>query len=187
MISRRPVIAVIVAAAAALSLSACGLETKDYTSKEKSQVQGAQFSVGAVDVRDAFLTYVVGSQTSPYLDVTFINDGKSPQTFSGVNVPNATAKLSGPGTTSGLALPPGVVVQVSDPLLDPGGVSLQVTPNGTPPAVGDTVPATFLFAGGQSTTLDLPVVPPGETTQLYQQIPTNQAPEPSASGAPASD
>lgn len=187
VISRRPTIAAAVAAAAVLSLSACGLETKDYTEHEKSQVQGAQFSVGTVDVRDAFLTYIAGAMTSPYLEVTFVNDGPKPQAFLGVSIANATGQLSGSNPATGLPLPPGVVVRVGDPLSNPGGVSLQLTPAGTPPAIGTSVPVTFMFAGAASTTLQLPVVPPGETTQPTQVIPTVQEPAPSESGEPATE
>jgi hypothetical protein len=174
---------------AALSLSACGLETKDYTATEKSQVQGAQFSVGPVDVRDAFLTYDIGALTTPYLDVTFINDGTAPETFTGVTVPNATAQLSGPGTTSGLTLPPGVVVRVTDPLQDSTGASLLVTPNTSPPPVGTSLPVTFSFsASGSSAPVQLPVDAPGsQTLQPTQNVPTVQEPGPSESGEPAND
>jgi copper(I)-binding protein len=189
-------LSVTVSAAAVLSMSACGLETKDYTEKERAVNEAANFQAGSIDIRDAYLTYPVGSATSPYLAVTFINEGSSTDTLRSVSIPNAVVDFATSPLGSGkqaapptdLSLPPGVVVNAVDPSTNATGTALAVTPNGTPPAVGTSLPVTFTFdSSGTTQSVQVPVMPPGATTQPTQLIPTDQTPMPSASGERAVD
>jgi copper(I)-binding protein len=186
VIARR-VVPAAVAATVVLSLSACGLESKDDTSKERSQVQAATFAVGAVQVRDAFVTYPDTDPTTPYVVATFVNNGSAPDVLTGATSPaGSISVITGSATAAGVQLPPGVVVQVVDPSLG-SGTLLELKPTGAAPKVGTTVPVTFSFSDGGSQSAQLPVTSPGFTTNPTVTIPPTVAPQPSASGERASD
>jgi hypothetical protein len=155
-------------------LTGCGLEAMDETSKEHSQVQAADHRIGAVRIRNAYLTsfpeQVPGGQPpTTYLVVTLVNNAKTPDTFTGVTTSLGTAELSGGPVT----LPPGVVVQISDPLIDSSAPTLIV--NGKPPALGTTAGVTFSFsAAGTTASIPVPVVEPTQTLTPTQAVPTDQ-------------
>lgn len=163
-------------------LVGCGFDSKDETSHERSQVQTADNQIGAIRIRNAFLTTpsadptatsgtsAAGAPSGTYLVVTLINEGTKPDTFTGITTSLGTAAFSaGPVT-----LPPGVVVEVSDPQIDATDPSLLVT--GTAATVGTTVGVQFSFAAaGTSPTIAVPVVSPGGGLSPLQVIPTDQA------------
>lgn len=181
MIARRATQRTVAATALALALpvlAGCGMEAKDETQKEHSSVQAADNYIGAIKIRDAFLTTLPipntatgapgGTQT--FLVVTLVNDGKDPDFFTGVTTSLGTATLSG-----AIKLPPGVVVQISDPEIDATAPTL-VVETGTPPVVGATEPVSFTFTdAGTTADLQVPVVDPGESLNPTQVIPTTQA------------
>ena len=181
MISRRATQRTVAGAALALTLpvlAGCGFDSKDETSQERSQVQTADNHIGAIRIRNAFITTLpipnTGNGTpgasQTYLVVTLVNNGTASDTFTGITTSRGTATFSsGPVT-----LPPGVVVQVSDPDLDSSAPSLVIT--GTAPTVGLTTPVPFTFAAaGTSTAIAVPIVNPGRSLAPTQVIPTTQA------------
>jgi hypothetical protein len=201
---RRAVLGFLLAVATAVPLTACGLEAQDETSREHSQVQAADFAVGGVQVRDAYLTYasttgapvttgttttIPAPATTAFLVVSFVNDGTGPDALTGVDTPGATVTLG--GTTSGgaLPLPKGVLVAVGAPGAgSTGGPTLSYPVTGSPAPVGTSVPFRFTFAGaGSSPTIRVPVVPAGETTQPTRSLPSLPAPSPSATGERSND
>jgi hypothetical protein len=175
VIARRATQRTVAAAALALALpvlTGCGLEAKDETQKEHTEVQAASNHIGGIRIRNAFITgtdaaTLTGGTT--YLVVTLVNDGTKPDTFNGVTTSLGTATLSGGPVT----LPPGVVVEISDPQIDPTDPTLTV--DGTP-TVGTTVPVQFSFAvAGTTSALAVPVVNGTEGLAPTQVIPTTQA------------
>jgi hypothetical protein len=151
-------------------LTGCGLEAMDETSKEHAQVQAADHRIGAVRIRNAFLTTIPGAGGgTTYLVVTLVNNSKTPDTFTGITTSIGTGELSdGPVT-----LPPGVVVQVSDPQINPTASTLVVSGEST--TVGTTVDVQFTFgAAGTTPSIPVPVVEPGLTLTPKQVVPTNQ-------------
>jgi hypothetical protein len=156
-------------------LAGCGLEAKDETSKEHAAIQAASNHIGAIRIRDAFVTTPQTSstatgQTTSYLVLTLVNVGRKTDTFNGITTSLGTAALSGGPVT----LLPGVVVQISDPQIDATDPTLTVT--GTDPTIGTTVGVTFNFAAAGSTpVLQVPVVIGGEGLSPTQIIPTTQA------------
>lgn len=178
MIARRATQRSIAAGALALVLpvlAGCGMEAKDETSKEHTQIQAASNHIGAIKIRNAFLTTLPSATSvdsgTTYLVVTLVNDGRTPDALTGVTTPLGTATLQGGPVT----LPPGVVVSISDPELDPSATTLAVT-TATAPTVGTTEPVSFSFAtAGTTENLDVPVVAPGGSLSPDQVIPTTQA------------
>lgn len=173
-------------AALALSipvLAGCGIEAKDETSKEHSAIQAASNHIGDIRIRNAFITTLPNSGTATgatrsYLVVTLINNGSKPDSFTGISTGLGTSVLNpGPDTTvgtSGVVLPPGVVVQISDPEIDPNAPTAVIT--GTTPVVGTTENVSFIFANaGTTPQLAVPVVNPGGSLSPTQVIPTDQA------------
>jgi hypothetical protein len=177
VISRRVTQRTIAAGALALALpvlAGCGIDSKDETQKEHSQVQAADDQIGDIQIRDAFLTTPLGPNgiagNRTYLVVTLVNNGSTPDTFTGVTTALGTATLSSPSVT----LPPGVVVQISDPQINPTAPTLVVS--GTTPIVGNVEPMQFSFAtAGTTPDIDVPVVNPGGNLQPTQVVPTIQA------------
>ena len=157
-------------------LAGCGFDSKDETAIEHSQVQTADNHIGAIRIRNAYLTSITDAgqpttgATQSYLVVTLINEGKTSDTFTGITTSLGTAALSaGP-----ITLPPGVVVEISDPQIDPSAPTLAVT--GSNPTVGTAVGVQFSFAAaGTTPTIQVPVVTPGEGLSPIQVIPTTQA------------
>ena len=173
MITRRATQRTIAGLALGLALpvlTGCGLEAMDETSKEQAQVQAADHRIGDVRIRNAFLTTIPGaSGDTTYLVVTLLNSGKTADTFTGVTTPIGTGELSdGP-----VALPPGVVVQVSDPEINSTASTLIIS--GEPTRVGTTVDVQFSFgSAGTTPTIAVPVVAPGLNLIPKQVIPTTQ-------------
>jgi hypothetical protein len=172
VIARRATKRTVAATALALALpvlAGCGMEAKDETQKEHSQVQAADNYIGAIKIRDAFLTTLPSTGTT-YLVVTLVNDGKDPDFFTGVTTSLGTTTLSG-----AVKLPPGVVVQVSDPDIDATAPTLVVDAVSAP-VVGTTEPVSFTFTrAGTTRSLQVPVVDPGGSLSPVQVIPTTQA------------
>ncbi len=165
-------------------LAGCGMEAKDETSKEHAAIQAASNHIGAIRIRNAFITSVPGpgqttktGATRSYLVVTLVNDGSTPDTFTGVSTGLGISVLN-PGAaatvgTSGVPLPPGVVVQISEPEINPSAPTLVIS--GTSPVVGTTEPVSFMFAkAGTTRQLAVPVVEPGGSLTPTRVIPTDQ-------------
>lgn len=165
-------------------LAGCGMEAKDETSREHSQIQAASNHVGSVRIRNAFITSLPGADqvtqtgsTRSYLVVTLINNGAD-DALTGVSTGLGIATLNaGPDATigtNGIALPRGVPVQISDPELDPTTATIVIT--GSAPTVGTTQLVTFSFArAGTTRQLAIPVVSPGRSLSPTKVVPTNQA------------
>lgn len=165
-------------------LAGCGIEAKDETSKEHASIQAASNHIGAIRIRDAFITSVPGpgqvtktGSTRSYLVVTLVNNGTQPDVFTGVSTGLGVSVLNPGGATkigtNGVPLPPGVVVQISDPQINPDAPTLVIT--GTNPVVGTTQAVTFSFArAGTTAQLPVPVVDPGGSLSPTQVIPTTQ-------------
>lgn len=183
----RPASRATVLAALALAtpvLAGCGIEAKDETSKEHATIQAASDHIGAIRIRNAFITSIPGAgqvtksgATRSYLVVTLINNGTTADTFTGVSTSLGAAVLTpASGATtgkSGVTLPPGVVVQISDPAINPTAPTLVIT--GSSAAVGTTQQVTFSFANAGTTgPISVPVVDPGGSLSPTRVIPTTQ-------------
>lgn len=176
MIARRATKRTVAVGALALALpvlAGCGMEAKDETSKEHTQIQAASNHIGAIKIRNAFFTTAPSadgvSAGKTYLVVTLVNNGKTADSLTGVATSLGAATLSGPVT-----LPPGLVVNVSDPSIDPSAATAVVS--GPAPMIGTTAQATFTFAtAGTTGEIDVPVVGPGGSLTPTQVIPTTQA------------
>lgn len=174
MIARRVTQRAVAGAALAVLLpilAGCGIDASDQTSNARPQVQAADHTIGAVRIRDAYITTLpdaTGANTN-YLVVTLVNDGRSSDTFTGISTSLGTGTFSkGPVT-----LPKGVVVQLSDPEIDPTAPTLTVS--GATPTVGTTVGVKFSFAdAGTTGTIPVPIVTPGANLNPTQLIPTTQ-------------
>jgi hypothetical protein len=202
VIQRRLVVG-IVAVAAFSMLAACGFQSPDVEATEHASVQAADFTVGSVDVGDAFVTSVsggAGGGSSLFVSATFVNNAlTTTSTLTGVTTPLGTATInSAAGNVIGgaLALPPKgvpVVVEAGAPSALSGQSTQSTVPTitietTTTPALGTYVPARFTFSGGESSpVIQLPVVPPGETTSATQPLPTGVATPPIEPGVSASD
>jgi hypothetical protein len=167
-------------------LTGCGLEAKDETSKEHSQIQAVASQVGGVRIRNAFITTPLVSQPKgpdAYLVVTLVNGGRSADRLVGVSTATGVATIPGGSITLGR----GIVVSVSDPDIDPTDPSIPIS--GKVPTVGTTVPVQFSFAtGGNSAELQVPVVSPdGLSLSPTQSIPAGQATPPAADAPLATD
>jgi copper(I)-binding protein len=199
VIQRRAIIGVVLAAAIPV-LSSCGLEVKDETSRESSPVQAADISVGAIDVRDAFVTYDpqggiqplasnppgvpgAGSVGQGYLVVTLVNNGTKPDEFTGATSPLGTITMSGnpqqtapANASAGVLLRPGVPVTFGSPALGGTGATLQIAAGGTPATTGTSVRVQFSFTNAGSSTASVPVVASQDVTVgPTQVIPTPTA------------
>lgn len=204
MIQRRAIIGVVLLAAIP-ALTGCGLEVKDETSREQSPVQARDVAIGAIDVRDAFITYPTASTAAPteetplpvatstsgsttgYLVVTLVNNGRRPDTLTGITSPLGTISASGGG--SAVQLLPGIPVAFGAPQLGGTGPSLQVSST-TPATEGTNVLVDFSFANAGSVTVPVPVVESDDTTTVPNQaIPTPSTREtlPSEGLKPATD
>jgi hypothetical protein len=202
-VTRRRVLVGAALASIAVAVSACDFESPDETSRERSQVQAANFTTGQVLVRDAFLTTVPYDGLSPaavpsgtaadpiestatsetYLVASFVNQGPKADQLTGVSTSSGSLTPVG-GDSSGLTLGPGVVVSVGDPDLATSSTTmLRYDPtSGTPPQVGTTVPLTFSFAtAGQSQVVQVPVVAPDETTNVTTAVPSTPVASPPGS------
>jgi copper(I)-binding protein len=184
VIQRRAVVGAVLVAAI-LALSGCGLEVKDETSREQSPIQAKNVSIGAIDVRDAFITYPTTQSTGPgeeaplpietggtgYLVVTIVNNGTKPDTLTGVTSPLGTLTMSGGQST--VQLLPGIPVAFGAPQFGGTGPTLQLAPGGTAATEGTNVPVTFSFAGSGSRTVPVPVVESDDiTTAPTRAVPT---------------
>jgi hypothetical protein len=198
VIQRRAVVGIVFAVTASL-LTACGFESPDVEASEHASVQGADFSVGAIKLADTSITSVASADGSPafYLTVTIVNDGTTSDTLTGATTTGGTVTMSGPETLAGdIPVPPGVPIEVGAPAS--GAASPGTTTGLTQPAmivattatpqVGGFLPIIFTFANaGPSATIDVPVVPAGETTAATQPVPNGTASVPSEVGPSADD
>jgi hypothetical protein len=155
------------------------MEAKDETSKEHSQIQAAANHIGAIRIRNAFITTLPSTSSgtaSTYLVVTLLNAGKTPDALTGVStsVGNVTLK-AGPDASvasQGVVLPPRVLVQVSNPEINPDAATLKIA--GPAPVVGTSEFVTFTFANAGTTgRIAVPVVSPGGSLSPTQVIPTD--------------
>jgi len=167
-------------------LTGCGLEAKDETSKEHSQIQAAASEVSGIRIRNAFITtplVPVGKSPDAYLVVTLVNGGRAADQLVGVSTATGVATVPG----GSISLPPGVVVSISDPDIDSSVPAIPIS--GKAPTVGTTVPVEFSFAtAGNSIELQVPVVSPdGLGLAPTQSIPTDQATPPAAEAPLATD
>lgn len=195
MIQRRAVAGIVFAATMSM-VAACGFQSPDVESGEHASIQATDFSVGVVRVRDAFITSdsTTGASPTVYLVVTFVNgDLTNGDALTSITTPLGAATMSGAGviasgaTGGALTLPPkGVPVEVGTAELSPNGPTITIAAATAPP-LGTFVPVKFTFASGSSPTEQLPVVPPGETTQPTQPVPTAVATPPVPEGVSASD
>lgn len=189
MIQRRAVVGIVFAVSASL-LAACGFESPDVESAEHASVQATDFTVGALRVEDTSITPITTDGSVPhfYLIVTIVNTGKTSDTLTGATTPDGTVTLGGAGTTGGqLALPPGVPVEIGVP--SPGSTQPTVSVAASSlPQAGAFLPVVFTFANaGASSTVQVPVVPAGETTAATQPVPTGVASPPTEVGDSAGD
>jgi hypothetical protein len=155
------------------------MEAKDETSKEHSQIQAASNHIGAVRIRNAFITTLPASSTGAartYLVVGLLNQAVEPDALTGVSTEAGQATIkAGPDATvgtNGVTLPKGVLVQVSNPAINPDAATVEIT--GTPPVVGTSVLVSFTFQNaGTTRQMAVPVVSPGGSLSPTQQIPTD--------------
>ncbi|HVT66095.1 MAG TPA: hypothetical protein VHD81_13155 [Mycobacteriales bacterium] len=183
MIARPALRSVVLVTLASSVLAGCGMEAKDETSKEHSQIQAASNHIGAIRIRNAFITTQpastgAGSTGSgrTYLVVSLLNRGSAPDALTGVTTDLGSATLTaGPDASvasTGVVLPPHVLVQVSTPEINPDAATLEIA--GTPPAVGTTELVSFTFANAGTTgKIEVPVVSPGGSLSPTQVIPTD--------------
>lgn len=191
---RRAAVAVVLSLAVPV-LTGCGLEAKDETSKERSQIQAAADQIGGIRIRNAFITAplvslpaVSGTSTKPgppgpsaYLVVTLVNDGPT-DVLTGISTTIGVGTLSSGSVT----LPRGVVVQISDPDLDPSAPAIAIS--GKTPTVDTTVPVKFEFTtAGETSQIQVPVVTPPTGMGPTQVIPTTRATPPAEDAPLASD
>jgi len=161
-------------------LAGCGLEAGDETSKEHTQIQAASNHIGGIRIRNAFIATVPGTGDSgrTYLVVTLVNNSQKADALTDISTDFGVAKLeSGPDTeigTTGIALPPGVVVQISSPEINPDAATAEIS--GATPIVGTTQLVSFTFTNaGTTRQLAVPVVEAGGSLSPTQVVPTDQA------------
>lgn len=180
----------IVCALSATVLSACGFDAPAVTEHEHSSIQGTNLEFGLIAIRAAYVAppvALVGAGSSPYLVVTFVNNGKLPDTFTGATTSIGTVTVSGPGTLAGrLKLLPGVPAIINDPAINANGPIAAISTS-TVPAAGTYVRITFNFSTGSSRTVQVPVVPPGQTTNVFTPLPDTPAPVPTQVGDTTND
>jgi copper(I)-binding protein len=201
VIKRRALIGVFLVAAIPV-LSGCGLEVKDETSKESSPVQARDVSVGAIDVRNAFITYdtlpapnpnveeplpvATASGSGGYLVVTLVNNGVKQDALTGVSSPLGTITPTG---GSLVRLLPGIPVAFGSPGTASAGPYLNVA-SVNPAADGTNILVRFTFANAGSLTVPVPVVETeNNSTHLTYPLPTPTSTEtlPSEGLQPAPD
>jgi hypothetical protein len=191
VIQRRTMATLVLTASAVLG--GCGFQAPAVTTHEHNSVQANDFQVGAVRVRDGYVTSVqTGAKPAvPYLVVTLVNDSPSADTLTGITSSLGTVTLTGAGVLGGtLRLPAkGVPVSIDQPLLSPSGPNAVFQPaSATLPGPGSYVPVQLTFStAGTSPSEQLPVVPPTETTAVATPVPDVTATPPSQPGEPASD
>jgi hypothetical protein len=195
VIQRRTAVAVAALAATLSMLAACGFEAPTVEDHEQASVQATDFTVGAVRLDDTSITAASaattdGSAPQFYLVVTIVNGAKATNTLKSVTTTQGTITLAGAGTTNGtIALLPGVPVEIGVPAPGTGtpGTTLAVTASPAP-QTGAFVPVTFSFTNGDvSPTIQVPVIPAGETTAATQPVPTATASVPTEVGDSADD
>lgn len=191
MSQRRAVVGVIVAASTMMLGGACGFQSPAVTDHEHSSIQGQNFSVGPIQVRNAHITSEISSSgPASYLVVTIVNDGTSEDSLTGVTSTDGTVTLSGLGVFDGaLTIPPQSArpVTITEPFANPAGPTAELAAH-TQPGAGTYVPMTFTFgSAGSSSVEQIPVVPSTETTAATTAIPTTQATPPVVEGEHASD
>ena len=189
MIHRRVAVGVVIAAVCSL-IGACGFQSPDVQSTEKSDVQGVNLSELPVLIRNASITEVgAGASATMYLYATFVNNAGRADTLVRATSPNATLTISGGTGLLGrtLLLPSQVPVQLVNPELGVSGATMQVRATPTP-QVGTYVSVQFTFANaGATPPIQVPIVHPGATTEANQPVPTDTASVPPQSGELASD
>ena len=170
-------------------LAGCGLEAKDVTSHEHATIQAANYRMGGVKIRNAFITAPListpsssGNTTNAYLVVTLINHGPADQLL-------GISTTIGVGTITGgsIKLPRGVVVSIGDPDIDASAPMIAIS--GRTPTVGTTVPVQFNFAkAGTTQSVQVPVVSPdGLGLSPTRIVPPEQATPPTETAPSASD
>jgi hypothetical protein len=185
---QRRVMAGIAIAASALVLSACGFQSPAVTNHERTSDQGSNFSVGPVQVRNVYVTTLQTSETATtsYVVATFVNNSQTPAELTGITASQGQVTLAGPGVDSvsgALTIPPrGVPLRIDQPLSTPGGATATLAA-ATAPGAGTYVPMQFTFGSlGTSSTAQVPVVPPTETTAVSSPVPVDVATPPPAEG-----
>jgi hypothetical protein len=188
VILRRAVVGTVFVVSASL-LTGCGLEAPAVEDTESPSVQAADFHVGAIEIDDTAITSTTTNGVPHFwLQATFVNNGSAADTLSGATTSQGTLSISGgTGTAGGLTIPPGVPVEVVAPA--PGSTAPSISAAISPsPTVGGFVPIVFTFTdAGTSPTIQVPVIPVGETTAATQAVPTATASVPTESGQSADD
>jgi hypothetical protein len=183
VIQRRAAVAIVVTLSAAL-LAGCGFESPDVESTEHNSVQATDFTLGSIKVDDTSITAVTTSGVPNfYLIVTLVNTGRTSDSLTGATSTQGALTIS-----SGQAsLPPGLPVEFGLPVSGSSAPTISV--NTSPmPQTGGYVPIVFTFTdAGTSPTIQVPVVPAGETTNATQPVPTATASVPTEVGQTASD
>lgn len=188
--SIRRVVSGLVLATVPLALAGCGLETKDYTSKEHATVQAASEQLGGVAIRNAFITSALNAngKFQPYLVVSLVNDGQQADTLNGIDSSLGPVTLTGGDPVSGgVQLQPGVPVLIADPAIDSTDPSAGITTR-TAPTVGTTASVTFSFAvAGQTKPVAVPIVASSNTLTATKSVPTDVATPPVEDAPHSSD
>ncbi len=167
-LNRRPVLLLpVLAVATTFALTACGNGGVAEESREHSVVTGAEGQVGDVRILDATITTGLLGTTTGTLSLTVYDQGQDADSLTAVSSPvaaafqlpsadsSASASTDATGassTTSAVTIPAMGVVALDE--LD----AIDVTGLTGSPAVGDSLPVTFTFAGAGDITLDVPVV-----------------------------
>jgi hypothetical protein len=155
---------------AGLVLTGCGIASGDETSKEYSQIQAANHRIGAIQIRNAFITSVPGTDAArTYLVVTLVNRAEDTDRLTGVTTNFGTATLDAAG---GVPLPKGVAVQVSHPAINSDAPTLEIS--GEAPVVGTSELVSFTFANaGTTDQISVPVVSPDGSLTPTSPVPTD--------------
>lgn len=96
MNQRRAVVGLFLATVVALPLAGCGLESQDETSREHTQNQAADFEVGGMQVRNAFLTFATSVPSPPPAAVGSVAPlGTSASPTSGGSIPGGSPSTTG--------------------------------------------------------------------------------------------
>jgi hypothetical protein len=186
---RRAVVGTVMAVAMS-ALAACGFQAPVVQDQEHASVQATDFIVGTLRVSDTSISQAttIGGTPQLYLIATIVNDGSTSDALTQVGTPGGTITLGGVGPVAGrLPIPPGVPVEIGEPSTTSPGptATIAVSPA---PVVGGYLQMTFTFAiAGASRTVQVPVVPAGETTTATQPVPTGSASVPTEVGQSAND
>jgi hypothetical protein len=190
VIQRRAMVGI--AGAAAMMLSACGFDSPAVTATEHSSIQGQNFQVGPILVRNVYVTSLQTSAASAtsYVGVTLVNPGTQGETLTAISSPEGSVALTGAGVFGGsLTVPPNSkAVILTQPLLTPTGPTATFTASSTP-QLGTYIPMQFTFGtAGTSASEPIPVIPPTGTTAVSSPIPQESpATFPPQTGENASD